>query len=177
MSLIKCPECGKEISDEAKVCPNCGKPMVTSKEIKPINKLAIIIPCVVVIGIIIGIIMYVNSPSYIVKQYVKAINEKDYDKKESFEYDYEIYDIYNYCDIEDVKVKEYEFIEKGNDPDFIYEYTTKLYQNNNPSDSNISYIYVYIVRYKTFMPKSNILVLGKVHNKIKVVSSPFYDIE
>lgn len=24
MALIKCPECGKEISDEAKICPNCG---------------------------------------------------------------------------------------------------------------------------------------------------------
>ena len=24
MALIKCKECGKEISDTAKVCPNCG---------------------------------------------------------------------------------------------------------------------------------------------------------
>lgn len=24
MALIKCPECGKEISDTAKVCPHCG---------------------------------------------------------------------------------------------------------------------------------------------------------
>lgn len=24
MSLIKCPECGKEISNQAKCCPNCG---------------------------------------------------------------------------------------------------------------------------------------------------------
>lgn len=27
MSLIKCPECGKEISDKASVCPNCGMPL------------------------------------------------------------------------------------------------------------------------------------------------------
>ena len=27
MALIKCPECGKEISDEATSCPNCGHPM------------------------------------------------------------------------------------------------------------------------------------------------------
>ena len=27
MSLIKCSECGKEISDKAKVCPNCGAPI------------------------------------------------------------------------------------------------------------------------------------------------------
>lgn len=24
MALIKCPECGHEISDKAKICPNCG---------------------------------------------------------------------------------------------------------------------------------------------------------
>ena len=24
MALIKCPECGKEISDKAEICVNCG---------------------------------------------------------------------------------------------------------------------------------------------------------
>ena len=28
MSLIKCKECGKEISDAASVCPHCGAPVV-----------------------------------------------------------------------------------------------------------------------------------------------------
>jgi hypothetical protein len=27
MALIKCPECGKEISDQANSCPNCGVPI------------------------------------------------------------------------------------------------------------------------------------------------------
>lgn len=27
MALIKCPECGKEISDKAQSCPNCGYPI------------------------------------------------------------------------------------------------------------------------------------------------------
>ncbi len=26
MALIKCPECGKEISDRSEGCPNCGYP-------------------------------------------------------------------------------------------------------------------------------------------------------
>lgn len=26
MALIKCPECGKEYSENAKRCPNCGSP-------------------------------------------------------------------------------------------------------------------------------------------------------
>lgn len=28
MAMIKCSECGKEISDKAKTCPNCGAPVV-----------------------------------------------------------------------------------------------------------------------------------------------------
>ena len=27
MALINCPECGKEISDQAVSCPNCGTPI------------------------------------------------------------------------------------------------------------------------------------------------------
>lgn len=27
MALIKCPECGKEVSDRASACPNCGCPI------------------------------------------------------------------------------------------------------------------------------------------------------
>lgn len=34
MSLIKCPECGKEISDQAKSCPNCGFPTPKFKQYK-----------------------------------------------------------------------------------------------------------------------------------------------
>ena len=29
MAMIKCPECGKEVSDKAKNCPNCGTPIDT----------------------------------------------------------------------------------------------------------------------------------------------------
>jgi hypothetical protein len=29
MALIKCPECGKEISDKASACPNCGCPIAS----------------------------------------------------------------------------------------------------------------------------------------------------
>jgi len=27
MSLVKCPECGREVSDQAPTCPQCGKPL------------------------------------------------------------------------------------------------------------------------------------------------------
>lgn len=34
MALIKCPECGKEISDQADFCPNCGYGFEGKKEKK-----------------------------------------------------------------------------------------------------------------------------------------------
>jgi hypothetical protein len=30
MSLVKCPDCEKEISSSASSCPNCGRPMSTA---------------------------------------------------------------------------------------------------------------------------------------------------
>lgn len=32
MALIKCPECGKEISDKATSCPNCGFPLLIPQQ-------------------------------------------------------------------------------------------------------------------------------------------------
>lgn len=37
MALIKCPECGKEISDKAEACPNCGCPINNNSS--PVNSL------------------------------------------------------------------------------------------------------------------------------------------
>ena len=34
MALIKCSECGKEISDKAESCPNCGNPISKKEESK-----------------------------------------------------------------------------------------------------------------------------------------------
>ena len=31
MAMIKCPECGKEVSDKAAVCPNCAYPIQALK--------------------------------------------------------------------------------------------------------------------------------------------------
>ena len=51
MALIKCPECGKEISDKSKKCPECGYPIKKLKK-KSGTKRKIIIPLIIVIGII-----------------------------------------------------------------------------------------------------------------------------
>lgn len=59
MALVKCPECGRDISDKAEVCPNCGIALVKIKKQKHskdlfiahwLNIIAFIFP-----GILIGI--------------------------------------------------------------------------------------------------------------------------
>lgn len=37
MALIKCSECGQEISDKASACPNCGCPVIQKKQYKCIE--------------------------------------------------------------------------------------------------------------------------------------------
>ena len=36
MALIKCSECGREISDKAPACPGCGNPLQTQNNQKPV---------------------------------------------------------------------------------------------------------------------------------------------
>ena len=64
MALIRCPECGKEISDKAEACPNCGYPIVglgkakrTTNEIMKTSLLADI--GFTVLGIICAIFAFV----------------------------------------------------------------------------------------------------------------------
>lgn len=35
MALMKCSECGKDVSDKAGACPNCGAPVATAAEADP----------------------------------------------------------------------------------------------------------------------------------------------
>lgn len=44
MALIKCPECGREISDNATVCPHCGCPSDIIKEKLNCKKLRMLNP-------------------------------------------------------------------------------------------------------------------------------------
>ena len=62
MALIKCPECGKEVSDTAKKCPNCGYVIKKSKFENPkVKKIMLIVICaLVVIGASFFVIKLVN---------------------------------------------------------------------------------------------------------------------
>lgn len=48
MALIKCPECGKEISDNAKTCPNCGRALKPSGAIPVLFGISCLIAVLVV---------------------------------------------------------------------------------------------------------------------------------
>lgn len=51
MALIKCPDCGKEISDKAKKCPNCAYSLEK-------NKKGIIIAFSIIMLLVIGLIIF-----------------------------------------------------------------------------------------------------------------------
>lgn len=56
MALIKCPECGKEISDKAGNCPHCGCPIGNKTDNNKHHKKKLLIIAAVVIIIIIAIV-------------------------------------------------------------------------------------------------------------------------
>lgn len=49
MALIKCPECGKEMSDQALTCPNCGFELRKSE---PVNWTAVFVVLIVIAVIV-----------------------------------------------------------------------------------------------------------------------------
>jgi len=57
MALIKCSECGSEISDQANTCPNCG--IKIRKDNKKVEKFLIIgIPILIVVFILVAVSIY-----------------------------------------------------------------------------------------------------------------------
>lgn len=60
MALVKCPECGKEISEKATVCPNCG--YKNRKQIRlDIKKIIIFTIILLVIGVAIFTVTYLRN--------------------------------------------------------------------------------------------------------------------
>ena len=84
MALIKCVECGKEISDKAKTCPNCG--YAYKQEIKMTKTDKIFIP-IITITIFLGIFGLCYSPSLIEYSYPDFQVKKSYDSNGLVGYD------------------------------------------------------------------------------------------
>lgn len=84
MALIKCPECGKEISDKVKICPNCGYPN-PGKNKKVISKtvfIKFVIIVAVLIGIIAAILALINSNPE--KKYLSLFRSAKYEDATEF---------------------------------------------------------------------------------------------
>lgn len=83
MALIKCPECGKEISDRAGNCPNCGYPISDDYEIERKNSKHGILS--IVIGIIAWIALFTakhwlafSMPLFIISSVLGIKSDKKY---------------------------------------------------------------------------------------------------
>ena len=71
MALIKCPECNKEFSDQAKCCPNCGFPTdeilknikaeKTKKQSSMMKKMLLILATIIGILAVVFIIRYIKN--------------------------------------------------------------------------------------------------------------------
>lgn len=75
MALIKCRECGKEISSEAKACPNCGCPVKTPEQPKKNNNVNGCSGCLLTFLIVIGVFLITSS----------YIDSKLFDERETAE--------------------------------------------------------------------------------------------
>lgn len=110
MSLIKCPECEKEISSESKQCLNCGykikKHQIKKDKIRlqncKINKKSITIICIIIIIILLSILIipiYNNMKvESVINDYYKNIIGGDYEKANEYldeNYDYSNNDYFN----------------------------------------------------------------------------------
>lgn len=99
MALIKCSECGADISEKANICPKCGCPLDITKQIiantkkkhnrKVITTIIIGLAIIITLIIVIGLIKYNNTPANTAVRLIK----KDFGKSitvESIYYNSEI---------------------------------------------------------------------------------------
>lgn len=58
MALIKCPDCGKDVSDVAPACPTCGRPVVPPTRTVPAKKTSPLAwGCLIVIIAVVGLMI------------------------------------------------------------------------------------------------------------------------
>ena len=71
MALVKCPECGKEISSQLKKCNNCGYKLkqVDKKKQKKFIIIGLVLLVLIVVGTIIGVSANKNNQEKANKEY------------------------------------------------------------------------------------------------------------
>lgn len=59
MALIKCPECQKEVSDQASICPHCGVAISGDQKVNYVKIAIIVVVCVALVaGAVVGFLYY-----------------------------------------------------------------------------------------------------------------------
>ena len=134
----------------------------------------IVVAIVVVIGGIVGISKYTNTPDYVMKQYVNAINNKNIDKLDKITYKANQYKL---LDISDdnyqhkaYKITSYVFKGKLIDSD-IDKIPSYLYKNPEEINVKIDGLYHYII----YGEKDDLdydIEIGRVDGRWKVVKCP-----
>ena len=95
LALVKCPECGKQMSNNAKSCPNCGyvekKNRTTLYSILKNNPILIVIIVVAIIGLV-GWIWYYSYNKHLenLSENVKETHNKVQDIDSYYYYRYGI---------------------------------------------------------------------------------------
>jgi len=56
MALMKCPDCGREVSDKARACPQCGRSLYSIRRNWPKEALAL---ALLVGGIALGALLFI----------------------------------------------------------------------------------------------------------------------
>ncbi|WP_270405605.1 zinc ribbon domain-containing protein [Candidatus Collinsella stercoripullorum] len=72
MALVKCPECGKEVSSDSKVCPSCGKQLK-----KPIAPIVLLILSVLMSLWVASVLLIPTTDNYL-QAYDQAYFENSY---------------------------------------------------------------------------------------------------
>lgn len=72
MALVKCPECGKEVSSDSKVCPSCGKHLK-----KPIAPIVLLILSVLMSLWVASVFLIPTTDNYL-QAYDQAYFENSY---------------------------------------------------------------------------------------------------
>jgi len=97
MALVKCPECGKEISDTAKSCPNCGYVFKKKGTSKTIIRFVAVVAAIIVAVFAICTIRYYNNPFKRIKannNYYALVMSYGFPQEESNKY---IWDNISFC--------------------------------------------------------------------------------
>ena len=81
MALVKCSECGADVSEKASICPKCGCPLDITKQVifetqkKKSKRIIIVVASIlaVLILVVVGmfVVNYYNNPSNIAIRLVK----------------------------------------------------------------------------------------------------------